>query len=136
MQELLDKILISYLMKEFPENDNHELFARMFKKEISDLIIKEHIKTIQEEQEKKRAELALIKKNEKLKEKLNEARDILVVAVVIGLLVGLLANQGTEIVYYMKGNGFNFLETLGCMVIIIILIWVAYRELFIKKLFE
>ena len=71
-----------------------------------------------------------------LKEKIQNAKEVAIIAIIVGFLVGLLVNQITEIIAWGKSQmGENTGIFTGlCSITILLLIFAAYKYWFVDKM--
>ena len=119
-KELLDEIIDSYINKKIPdiqEEENTEDIRNLLKKQIlSDvtevIISNEKDKIVQQ------AELDIDKK--KQDKKRQEMKIVVIETLFLGFLIGLLANQGTDLITYIKGGNVNVGQTLMWIILLIL----------------
>ena len=119
-EKLLDEIIDSYINKKIPdiqEEENTEDIRNLLKKQIlSDvtevIISNEKDKIVQQ------AELDIDKK--KHDKKRQEMKIVVIETLFLGFLIGLLANQGTDLITYIKGGNVNVGQTLMWIILLIL----------------
>ena len=119
-EKLLDEIIDSYINKKIPdiqEEENTEDIRNLLKKQIlSDvtevIISNEKDKIVQQ------AELDIDKK--KQDKKRQEMKTVVIETLFLGFLIGLLANQGTDLITYIKGGNVNVGQTLMWIILLIL----------------
>nr|WP_288564231.1 hypothetical protein [uncultured Romboutsia sp.] len=119
-EKLLDEIIDSYINKKIPdiqEEENTEDIRNLLKKQIlSDvtevIISNEKDKIVQQ------AELDIDKK--KQDKKRQEMKIVVIETLFLGFLIGLLANQGTDLITYIKGGNVNVGQTLMWIILLIL----------------
>lgn len=119
-EKLLDEIIDSYINKKIPdiqEEENTEDIRNLLKKQIlSDvtevIISNEKDKIVQQ------AELDIDKK--KQDKKRQEMKKVVIETLFLGFLIGLLANQGTDLITYIKGGNVNVGQTLMWIILLIL----------------
>ena len=119
-EKLLDEIIESYINKKIPdiqEEENTEDIRNLLKKQIlSDvtevIISNEKDKIVQQ------AELDIDKK--KQDKKRQEMKIVVIETLFLGFLIGLLANQGTDLITYIKGGNVNVGQTLMWIILLIL----------------
>lgn len=119
-EKLLDEIIDSYINKKIPdiqEEENTEDIRNLLKKQIlSDvtevIISNEKDKIVQQ------AELDIDKK--KQDKKRQEMKRVVIETLFLGFLIGLLANQGTDLITYIKGGNVNVGQTLMWIILLIL----------------
>jgi hypothetical protein len=140
---LLDKIIEFYLENKMNDAENNLELKEMFKKDISDRVIADHkeelIRATEIEQNRVYEECENKRKKNILIDKIKEAKEIVFVAIVLGFFVGIVVNQVTEVILYLKGNSYNFFFTCGWTGAAIIAIWASCKFLYrdnIERLFS
>ena len=119
-EKLLDEIIDSYINKKIPdiqEEENTEDIRNLLKKQIlSDvtevIISNEKDKIVQQ------AELDIDKN--KQDKKRQEMKIVVIETLFLGFLIGLLANQGTDLITYIKGGNVNVGQTLMWIILLIL----------------
>ena len=119
-EKLLDEIIDSYINKKIPdiqEEENTEDIRNLLKKQIlSDvtevIISNEKDKIVQQ------AELDIDKK--KQDKKRQEMKIVVIETLFLGFLIGLLANQGADLITYIKGGNVNVGQTLMWIILLIL----------------
>ena len=119
-EKLLDEIIDSYINKKIPdiqEEENTEDIRNLLKKQIlSDvtevIISNEKDKIVQQ------AELDIDKK--KQDKKRQEMKIVVIETLFLVFLIGLLANQGTDLITYIKGGNVNVGQTLMWIILLIL----------------
>ena len=119
-EKLLDEIIDRYINKKIPdiqEEENTEDIRNLLKKQIlSDvtevIISNEKDKIVQQ------AELDIDKK--KQDKKRQEMKIVVIETLFLGFLIGLLANQGTDLITYIKGGNVNVGQTLMWIILLIL----------------
>ena len=119
-EKLLDEIIDSYINKKIPdiqEEENTEDIRNLLKKQIlSDvtevIISNEKDKIVQQ------AELDIDK--QKQDKKRQEMKIVVIETLFLGFLIGLLANQGTDLITYIKGGNVNVGQTLMWIILLIL----------------
>lgn len=66
--------------------------------------------------------------------KIDEAKNVLTVAVLVGFLVGLCVNQVTEVIFYLKGNSFHGGWTVIAVIVIIVVLIAVFQFLYVDKI--
>ena len=118
-EKLLDEIIDSYINKKIPdiqEEENTEDIRNLLKKQIlsdvTEVISNEKDKIVQQ------AELDIDKK--KQDKKRQEMKIVVIETLFLGFLIGLLANQGTDLITYIKGGNVNVGQTLMWIILLIL----------------
>lgn len=134
MSNKLNQLLTDYFKETNPGSLYNERLVEMFRKEICEEILDEHIDEIQREQSRIQNKWECEKIENDIKRKREEAKDIALVAVVIGFFIGFLVNQVTEVAFFLKGSGFNVSWTIVCSIVAISCIVISYQKLYIHKI--
>ena len=119
-EKLLDEIIDSYINKKIPdmqgEEDTEDIRNLLKKQILSDvtevIISNEKDKIVQQ------AELDIDKK--KQDKKRQEMKIVVIETLFLGFLIGLLANQGTDLITYIKGGDVNVGQTLMWIILLIL----------------
>ena len=119
-EKLLDEIIDSYINKKIPdiqEEENTEDIRNLLKKQIlSD--VTEVIISNEKDKRVQQAELDIDKK--KQDKKRQEMKIVVIETLFLGFLIGLLANQGTDLITYIKGGNVNVGQTLMWIILLIL----------------
>ena len=132
-QHLLDKIIEVYISTEEYKNQKQDV-RELLKEIIRDKVSKEIIE-IEKDKIVKKAEEEIDRKEEIRKKK--QMKIIVIETLILGFLIGLLANQGTDIITYIKGGtNINIELTLICIAILILANLLFGFLMYINKLDE
>lgn len=112
-QSLLDRIIDVYISTEEYRNEKQDV-RKLLKEKIREEISQEIIE-IEKDRISKKVEEEVDRKDELRKKK--QIKSIVIETLVLGFLIGLLANQGTDIITYIKGG--------TDINIVLTLIWIA-----------
>ena len=116
-QSLLDRIIDVYISTEEYRNEKQDV-RKLLKEKIREEISQEIIE-IEKDRISKKVEEEVDRKDELRKKK--QIKSIVIETLVLGFLIGLLANQGTDIITYIKGGtDINIVLTLIWIVILLI----------------
>ena len=116
-QSLLDRIIYVYISTEEYRNEKQDV-RKLLKEKIREEISQEIIE-IEKDRISKKVEEEVDRKDELRKKK--QIKSIVIETLVLGFLIGLLANQGTDIITYIKGGtDINIVLTLIWIVILLI----------------
>ena len=116
-QSLLDRIIDVYISTEEYRNEKQDV-RKLLKEKIREEISQEIIE-IEKDRISKKLEEEVDRKDELRKKK--QIKSIVIETLVLGFLIGLLANQGTDIITYIKGGtDINIVLTLIWIVILLI----------------
>ena len=116
-QSLLDRIIDVYISTEEYRNEKQDV-RKLLKEKIREEISQEIIE-IEKDRISKKVEEEGDRKDELRKKK--QIKSIVIETLVLGFLIGLLANQGTDIITYIKGGtDINIVLTLIWIVILLI----------------
>lgn len=119
-EKLLDEIIDIYINKKIPDiqgEEDTEDIRNLLKKQILNditetIIITEKDKIVQQ------AELDIDKKEKDKKRQ--EMKIVVIETLFLGFLIGLLANQGTDLITYIKGGDVNVGQTLMWIILLIL----------------
>lgn len=132
-QSLLEEVIEEYISKEEYKGQKQNV-RELLKEKMIDKISEEIIE-IEKEKIVKKAEEELDRKEEVRKRK--QMKVIVIETLILGFLIGLLANQGTDIITYLKGGtDINITLTLIFIAILLIVNILFGFLMYINKLDE
>lgn len=132
-KSLLDEIIDVYISTEEYKNEKQKV-RKLLKEKIRYEVSQEIIE-IEKDRIAKKVEEEIDRKDELRKKK--QMKIVVIETLILGFLIGLLANQGTDIITYIKGGtGINIGLTLMCIVILLIANVLFGFLMYINKLDE
>lgn len=132
-QNLLDEIIEVYISSEEYKNKRQNV-RQLLKEKIRDKVSEEIIEIEKDKIVRKSEEE--IDRNEEIRKK-KQMKVIVIETLILGFLIGLLANQGTDIITYIKGGtGVNIGLTLIFIVILLVANVLFGFLMYINKLDE
>ena len=131
----LHDILVRYVDKIIPGNAYKAEFTKRLEESIIKKIVDDNIEKIREEQNKIQLENEKIFKRKILLQKVDNAKEVAIVAIVIGFFVGLLVNQFTEIIAWgkLQMGEEAWKITCFCIIGILIVIVLLYKLWYTDK---
>lgn len=129
MSRILHQTLMDYLDITEPDTKHKDIIVKHLENDITREIINENIEEIQIRE--KQAFKKTI-----LKEKLQSAKEVAIIAIIVGFFVGLLVNQITEIIAWEKSQVGEFAGVFTGIssIVILLLIFAAYKYWFVDKI--
>ncbi|MFR3558129.1 MAG: hypothetical protein ACLTUN_06285 [Paraclostridium sordellii] len=130
----IDKIIDVYIDSKLPETKSEEdivkdLLKKQILSDITNSIVREERDRIVNE-----AEVEIDKRNQNKKK--IAMKVILMETIFLGFLIGLLVNQGTDLITFIKGGNIDIMKTLICIVILVGLSLTFTFLMYISKLDE
>lgn len=129
MSRILHQTLMDYLDITEPDTKHKDIIVKHLENDITREIINENIEEIQIRE--KQAFKKTI-----LKEKLQSAKEVAIIAIIVGFFVGLLVNQFTDIITWGKLNAGEsaHIVTGFCIIGILGIIYFLYKCWFVDKI--
>lgn len=129
MSKTLHDILVDYIDTVEPESKHKDKIIERLEDDITDEVVSEQIEEIYI-REKKAFKKTI------LREKIKNAKEVAIVAIVIGFFVGLLVNQFTEIIAWGKSQvgEYSLIVTGLCIIGIWLVIQWLYKHWFVDKI--
>ena len=129
MSRILHQTLMDYLDITEPDTKHKDIIVKHLENDITREIINENIEEIQIREKQAFKETIL-------KEKLQSAKEVAIIAIIVGFFVGLLVNQITEIIAWGKSQMGEFAGVFTGIssIVILLLIFAAYKYWFVDKI--